>query len=93
MLSSELGFSPEDRNLNVERIGSVLQPHQLVSHFKLSAAHSFVSSEIVRAGGVAIAAPTAPFSSSRRAAREMVEKVPLELQTTNPTLVAVWRLH
>eukprot|EP00808_Paulinella_micropora_P013710 g31995.t1 len=55
MLSKGLGFSVEDRNLNIKRIG-------------------YVASEVVKPGGTAIAAPIAPFASSRRWAREQVEK-------------------
>jgi sulfate adenylyltransferase len=54
-LSSELGFSREDRDKNIGRIG-------------------FVASELTRAGAAVIAAPIAPFESSRHAAREIVEK-------------------
>ncbi|KAK5159641.1 sulfate adenylyltransferase [Cryomyces antarcticus] len=54
-LSSELGFSKDDRNKNIMRIG-------------------FVASELTRAGAAVIAAPIAPFESSRRYARETVEK-------------------
>jgi len=54
-LSTELGWSPEDRNKNIARIG-------------------FVSSELTRAGAAVIAAPIAPFTASRKAAREIVEK-------------------
>ena len=54
-LSSELGFSREDRDINIQRIG-------------------FVASELTRAGAAVIAAPIAPFSTSRKAAREIVEK-------------------
>ncbi len=46
LLSSELGFSVEHRNLNVKRIG-------------------FVASEVVKAGGIVIAALIAPYKSSR----------------------------
>ncbi|KAF2150488.1 bifunctional sulfate adenylyltransferase subunit 1/adenylylsulfate kinase protein-like protein [Myriangium duriaei CBS 260.36] len=54
-LSSELGFSKEDRNRNIGRIG-------------------FVASELTKAGAAVIAAPIAPFASSRATARELVEK-------------------
>lgn len=54
-LSQELGFSKEDRNKNVARIG-------------------FVASELTRAGAAVIAAPIAPYDSSRKAAQEAVEK-------------------
>ncbi|KAF2209482.1 hypothetical protein CERZMDRAFT_113831 [Cercospora zeae-maydis SCOH1-5] len=54
-LSSELGFSPEDRDKNIQRIG-------------------FVASELTRAGAAVIAGPIAPYSRSRKAAREIVEK-------------------
>ncbi|WP_299327775.1 bifunctional sulfate adenylyltransferase/adenylylsulfate kinase [Parasphingopyxis sp.] len=53
-LSSELGFSKEHRNLNIERIG-------------------FVASEITKNGGIAICAPIAPYTISRRKVREMIE--------------------
>ncbi len=53
-LSSELGFSKEHRNLNIERIG-------------------YVASEITKHGGIALCAPIAPYASTRRKVREMVE--------------------
>jgi len=55
MLSSELTFSTEHRNLNIKRIG-------------------YVGSEVVRPGGAVVAAPIAPYRSSRRFAREQVQK-------------------
>ncbi|HEU4672454.1 MAG TPA: adenylyl-sulfate kinase [Candidatus Limnocylindrales bacterium] len=55
LLSSDLGFSPDDRDRNIARIGYVAG---------LVAAH----------GGIAIAAPIAPFASGRRRARELVER-------------------
>ena len=54
-LSSELGFSKQDRDLNIRRIG-------------------FVASEITKNGGVAICAPIAPYASTRRAVRELIEQ-------------------
>lgn len=54
-LSSELGFSTHDRNVNIQRIG-------------------FVASELAKAGAAVIAAPIAPFKSSREQARALVEK-------------------
>lgn len=51
MLSSELGFSHEHRNLNIQRIG-------------------YVSSLIVKSQGAVIAAPIAPYASSRQYARD-----------------------
>ncbi|KAF1958635.1 ATP-sulfurylase [Byssothecium circinans] len=54
-LSSELGFSREDREKNIGRI-------------------AFVASELTRAGAAVIAAPIAPFETSRKHARELVEK-------------------
>jgi len=54
MLSSELGFSAKDRNLNIQRIG-------------------YVCSLLVRAGGIAIAAPIAPYAHSRALARAACE--------------------
>src|SRR6056297_188574 len=53
-LSSELGFSKEHRNLNIQRIG-------------------FVASEITKNGGIAICAPIAPYATTRRTVREMIE--------------------
>lgn len=54
-LSSELGFSKEDRNKNIGRIG-------------------FVASELTKAGAAVIAAPIAPFASSRAQARDLVSQ-------------------
>jgi sulfate adenylyltransferase len=54
MLSSELGFSREHRELNVRRIG-------------------YVAAEVARHGGIAIAAPIAPYESTRAEFRAMVE--------------------
>jgi sulfate adenylyltransferase len=53
-LSSELGFSKEHRDLNIQRIG-------------------FVASEITKNGGIAICAPIAPYTKTRRLVREMIE--------------------
>ncbi len=55
-LSSELGFSKEHRNLNIERIG-------------------YVASEITKNGGIAICAPIAPYTATRRTVRDMIEPV------------------
>ena len=55
MLSSELNFSKEHRDLNVLRIG-------------------YVASEITKNGGVAICAPIAPYTSTRRKVRKMIEQ-------------------
>lgn len=54
-LSSELGFSREDRAKNIGRI-------------------AFVSAELTRAGAAVIAAPTAPYESGRKAARDLVSQ-------------------
>ena len=54
LLSSGLGFSADDRDLNVRRIG-------------------YVGAEVARHGGLALAAPIAPYARSRAAVREMVE--------------------
>jgi sulfate adenylyltransferase len=54
-LSKGLGFSKEDRDTNVRRIG-------------------FVAAEITKHGGVAIAAPIAPYDGTRKAVRAMVER-------------------
>ena len=53
-LSSELGFSKEHRDLNIQRIG-------------------FVASEITKNGGIAICAPIAPYTHTRRGVRELIE--------------------
>jgi len=53
-LSSELGFSKEHRDLNIQRIG-------------------YVASEITKNGGIAICAPIAPYASTRRSVRELIE--------------------
>jgi sulfate adenylyltransferase len=53
-LSSELGFSKEHRELNIQRIG-------------------FVASEITKNGGIALCAPIAPYTATRRTVREMIE--------------------
>ena len=55
-LSSELGFSKEHRDLNIQRIG-------------------FVASEITKNGGIAICAPIAPYTHTRRQVRELIEPV------------------
>ena len=52
-LSAELGFSKEDRDTNVRRVG-------------------FVSSEIVRHGGVAVCALISPYAAARADVRRMV---------------------
>ena len=52
-LSSELGFSKEHRDLNVQRIG-------------------FVAAEITKNGGIAICAPIAPYTQTRRSVREAI---------------------
>ena len=53
-LSSELTFSKEHRDLNVQRIG-------------------YVASEITKNGGIAICAPIAPYSRTRRIVRDLIE--------------------
>ncbi|MBU3071542.1 bifunctional sulfate adenylyltransferase/adenylylsulfate kinase [Aestuariicella sp. G3-2] len=55
-LSSELSFSKEHRDLNIQRIG-------------------YVASEISKNGGIAICAPIAPYATTRRAVRSMIEEV------------------
>jgi len=52
-LSSELGFSREHRDLNIQRIG-------------------YVASEITKNGGIAICAPIAPYTSTRRIVRDTI---------------------
>jgi sulfate adenylyltransferase len=53
-LSSELSFSKEHRDLNIQRIG-------------------YVASEITKNRGIAICAPIAPYTHTRRQVREMIE--------------------
>jgi len=53
-LSSELGFSKEHRDLNIQRIG-------------------YVASEITKNGGIAICAPIAPYTATRKRVRDMIE--------------------
>ena len=53
-LSKGLGFSAEDRDINIRRIG-------------------YVASEIVRHGGVVIAAAVSPYRATRNEVRRMVE--------------------
>jgi len=53
-LSKGLGFSAEDRDINIRRIG-------------------FVASEIVRHGGVTIAAAVSPYRATRDEVRRMVD--------------------
>ena len=55
-LSSELTFSKEHRDLNIQRIG-------------------FVASEITKNGGIAICAPIAPYTATRRQVRETISPV------------------
>jgi len=54
-LSSELTFSKEHRDLNIQRIG-------------------FVASEITKNRGIAICAPIAPYTQTRRLVREMISQ-------------------
>ncbi len=53
-LSSELNFSKEHRDLNIQRIG-------------------YVASEITKNGGIAICAPIAPYTATRRYVRNLIE--------------------
>jgi sulfate adenylyltransferase len=53
-LSSELGFSKRDRDVNIRRIG-------------------WVAAEVAKHGGIAVAAPIAPYDDTRKAVRAMVE--------------------
>src|SRR5262249_61021057 len=53
-LSSELGFSKEHRDLNIQRIG-------------------YVASEITKNGGIAICAPIAPYTATRKIVPDMIE--------------------
>ena len=55
LLSKGLGFSREDREANIVRIG-------------------FVAAEIARHGGLAVCSPIAPFESTRKQVRQMVER-------------------
>ncbi|MEL7023304.1 MAG: bifunctional sulfate adenylyltransferase/adenylylsulfate kinase [Pseudomonadota bacterium] len=66
-LSSELTFSKEHRDLNIQRIG-------------------YVASEITKNGGIAICAPIAPYSATRRQVREMISPLGgfLEVHVSTP---------
>jgi sulfate adenylyltransferase len=55
ILSSELTFSKEHRDLNIIRIG-------------------YVASEITKNGGIAVCAPIAPYTHTRRRVRTMIEE-------------------
>ncbi|KAF3397489.1 Sulfate adenylyltransferase [Talaromyces pinophilus] len=55
-LSSELGFSREDRDKNIQRI-------------------AFVAAELTKAGAAVIAAPIAPYESSRKVAKDTISAV------------------
>ena len=69
-LSSELGFSKEDRDIHVKRIG-------------------YVASEITKHGGVAICAPIAPYSNTRKTVRNMIDEVGsfVEIDVSTPLSV------
>jgi sulfate adenylyltransferase len=69
-LSKGLGFSRQDRDANVTRIG-------------------FVASEIARHGGIAVAAPIAPFASARAEVRRLVEAAGefIEVHVSTPLAV------
>jgi len=69
-LSSELGFSKEDRDIHVKRIG-------------------YVASEITKHGGVAICAPIAPYSNTRKTVRKMIDEVGsfVEIHVSTPLSV------
>jgi sulfate adenylyltransferase len=73
-LSSELGFSKEHRDLNIQRIG-------------------YVASEITKNGGIAICAPIAPYSATRKIVRDMIEPLGgfLEVHVATPIEVCEQR--
>jgi len=73
-LSSELGFSKEHRDLNIQRIG-------------------YVASEITKNGGIAICAPIAPYSATRKRVREMIEPLGgfIEIHVATPIEVCEGR--
>ena len=73
-LSSELGFSKEHRDLNIQRIG-------------------YVASEITKNGGIAICAPIAPYSETRKRVREMIEPLGgfIEIHVATPIEVCEGR--
>jgi sulfate adenylyltransferase len=66
-LSSELDFSKEHRDLNIQRIG-------------------FVASEITKNRGIAICAPIAPYTNTRRQVRELISQLGgfLEVHVSTP---------
>ncbi|NNC77062.1 MAG: bifunctional sulfate adenylyltransferase/adenylylsulfate kinase [Woeseiaceae bacterium] len=69
-LSSELSFSKEHRDLNIQRIG-------------------FVASEITKNGGIAICAPIAPYTTTRRQVREMISPLGGFIETFVSTPIEV----
>jgi sulfate adenylyltransferase len=73
-LSSELTFSKEHRDLNIQRIG-------------------FVASEITKNGGIAICAPIAPYTSTRRVVRELISPLGgfIEIHVATPIEVCEGR--
>ena len=73
-LSSELNFSKEHRDLNIQRIG-------------------YVASEITKNRGIAICAPIAPYTSTRRQVREMISPLGgfLEVHVSTPIEVCEQR--
>jgi sulfate adenylyltransferase len=73
-LSSELGFSKEHRDLNIQRIG-------------------YVASEITKNGGIAICAPIAPYSATRKLVREMIEPLGgfIEVHVATPLAICEQR--
>ena len=64
-LSKGLGFSREDRDTNVRRIG-------------------FVAAEVVRHGGLAVAAVVSPYRATRAEVREMVGEGYIEVYMDTP---------
>ena len=73
-LSSELTFSKEHRDLNIQRIG-------------------YVASEITKNGGIAICAPIAPYTRTRKLVRDMIEPVGVfvEIHVSTPIEVCEQR--
>lgn len=73
-LSSELSFSKEHRDLNIQRIG-------------------YVASEITKNRGIAICAPIAPYTRTRRQVREMISPLGgfLEVHVATPIEVCEQR--
>ena len=71
-LTSELGFSRQDRDINVRRVG-------------------YVAAEIVRHGGLVVAALVSPYRETRAEVRQMVGEGYIEVYVDTPLEVVEQR--